>query len=299
MKREGSETFGQEITFIDKIDRWYRDILTLELQHREAGVRLKKHSQTLGIPTLVLSAVLATAAITSLIETSDSSIIRTAIGLLGFLSAVLVALQKDFCFSEKATKHKVAADGFEILKDELQAIEDHRDEKELENFCKSSYPNRKHTLLKDTDIISENIRNHVEASVGKIMEERHADRKHRDIWDPFIERDRVYSDVESILDKLEKEEEGPSFVFKMRRELNKIHLGREPKFAAKDVKEMLHKLQLYTGADREKNFFDDNITPTFIEAVMGFQRIYCLEQVDGIAGPYTKTMLKEAVGQIE
>lgn len=297
MERGREEKLEQETTFEQMLDRWYRDILTLELQHIKASAHLKKRSQALGIPVIVLSTVIGTAAFTSLSEEVVHPAFKVLLGTLGVLSAVLIALQTNLNLAEKAAQHKVAADGFEVLKDELEAIGISRDEAQLAEFCKSSYPSRKQALLEGTDVISEDIRKEVENEVTERMETRQADREHREALDRFIERDRVYDDVDTILHKIEREEAGREFVFRMRKELNRLHLGREPVVTIEKVKEMLHQLRLYTKAKAEDETFDDSITPAFVEAVMDFQGRYSLEQVDGIVGPHTKQMLKEATGQ--
>lgn len=110
----------------------------------------------------------------------------------------------------------------------------------------------------------------------------------------------VYKDIQGIMAMLAREEGGRDIVFKIRRHLNKVHLGRNPAFKVGEVKEMLHQLELYTRAEGEDEAFDSNIHPAFIEAVMNFQIRYHLALVDGIIGPNTKQMLKKKVtGQAE
>lgn len=106
--------------------------------------------------------------------------------------------------------------------------------------------------------------------------------------------EEVYSDVEHVLNKLERESGGQDLAFKIRRELNLLHLGRTPAVTAVEVKTSLNRIKMYPRADDELDAFNEEITPRFVEAVMDFQRRERTQQVDGIVGINTKRLLRIA-----
>ncbi len=286
--------------FHKEINSLFERILFLELAYRELAFRLKRKSNAINIPVLVLTATMGTAAFNTLNENADQTWIKIMIGILGIVSAILVAWQTQFKYAERAAKNKVSAEGFSLLKDELEAIRIQQDEQKLAEFCEKIYPSRKESLIKDTDHISRNIKSRIKEIVDEKIEIRLADIAHKDVWDPFVERDQVYRDVADITQKLEDKNKGEDdFAFKLRKELNFIHLNRKPPMLVAEVKEMFEHLRLYTRASGEQEFFDNTINTNFIEAVFKFQRINGLEHIDGIVGPYTKKMLKEAIKNLE
>ena len=102
--------------FHKEINSLFERILFLELAHKELAFRLKRKSNAINIPVLVLTATMGTAAFNTLSEKADHTWIKIMIGILGIVSAILIALQTQFKYAERAAKNKVSAEGFSPLK---------------------------------------------------------------------------------------------------------------------------------------------------------------------------------------
>jgi hypothetical protein len=99
--------------------------------HYFLAARLKRSNLWLGIPTVVLSAVVGTSLFATLAQEGGSFplTLRVVIGTLSVLAAVLAALQTFLRFSERSEKHVVAGDWYAAIArhiDELLAFPSER-----------------------------------------------------------------------------------------------------------------------------------------------------------------------------
>lgn len=120
--------------------------------HCQESVRSEKKNIELGVPVVVLTAIVGTSVFATL-QKQPHLAIQIIIGLISLLATVLASLQTFLRYSEKSAKHREGAIAFENLKNELEQllacpIEDDKvlDDKltslrEKYNELSNSYPN--------------------------------------------------------------------------------------------------------------------------------------------------------------
>lgn len=86
-----------------------------------AGKRSHSMHTLLGIPVVVLTAVVGTTIFASLGASPDSRLVIVA-GLVSLLAAALAALQTFLGFAQRAEKHRTAAAAYGTLKHELDLL---------------------------------------------------------------------------------------------------------------------------------------------------------------------------------
>tara|TARA_B100000787_G_C16172551_1_gene287296 strand:- start:55 stop:552 length:498 start_codon:yes stop_codon:yes gene_type:complete len=108
---------------------WIRKIHVLEHAHRLESIYWKNTNFYLGIPALIISAIIAP--ITALNETSNSLIIISTVA--GVIVAILVGLQTFLKPGEIAEQHRQSSNTFEKLRHKFEFIyEFETDEKKLD-----------------------------------------------------------------------------------------------------------------------------------------------------------------------
>jgi hypothetical protein len=86
-----------------------------------AGKRAHSMHIGLGVPVVVLTAVVGTTIFSSLGASPDSALVIVA-GLISLLAATLAALQTFLGFAERAEKHRTAAAAYSALKRDLDVL---------------------------------------------------------------------------------------------------------------------------------------------------------------------------------
>lgn len=103
------------------IDDWYRRARESQFAHYEAAKPLGRANIRLGVPSVVLSAIVATSVFASLeAETSDG--LRILVGSISVIAAVLSALQTFLRFSERAEKHRSTGGRYGAIRRQIEQL---------------------------------------------------------------------------------------------------------------------------------------------------------------------------------
>jgi len=90
-------------------------------RHDLAARRNNTYRYWLGVPTIVLSAVVGTSVFASLQTQVDASL-KIVVGLISITSAVLASLQTFYNFASQAESHRVAGVKYKMLIRELEQV---------------------------------------------------------------------------------------------------------------------------------------------------------------------------------
>ncbi|MBD1913483.1 MULTISPECIES: SLATT domain-containing protein [unclassified Leptolyngbya] len=105
----------------DLLHKWYKRIRIAQAGHYQDARRLKQLHLLLGIPVVVLSAVVGTGVFASLTEENLSVTLRIFLGLTSILAAALASLQTFLNYAEQSARHLDAATKLSALKKEMEA----------------------------------------------------------------------------------------------------------------------------------------------------------------------------------
>ncbi len=111
--------------FADLIDtrqlrrEWHEALRIVHKAHYYAAKRYQTYRLTLGIPTIMLSAIAGTT-LFSTFEQSDNSTLRIVTGVTVLLVSVLSSLQTFLNFGERSERHKVAATKYGALRRKVE-----------------------------------------------------------------------------------------------------------------------------------------------------------------------------------
>lgn len=125
----------------DLLNQWHTALRTFHIQHILAAKHNEKMHKRLGVPVVILGAVVGTSVFANL-ESNPETWVKILIGSLSVTSAVLAALQTFMGFSDLAEKHKNASTKYGMLRRELeqfmatQSPEDQNHATFLEEFRK-------------------------------------------------------------------------------------------------------------------------------------------------------------------
>jgi len=100
---------------------WYRRARESQMIHYECGSHYAKWNYRLGVPSIILSALVGTAVFASL----DSADInhKILIGLISMLAAILTALHTFLGYAQRSEKHNGAAAGYSSIRKTLERME--------------------------------------------------------------------------------------------------------------------------------------------------------------------------------
>ena len=98
---------------------WETDLRIICHSHYDAALVASRRNYQLGIPTIIISAVVGTA-IFSTLENSPEKYFQIIAGLLSMSAVVLSSLQTFLKWSERAEKHREAGARFGALLKELE-----------------------------------------------------------------------------------------------------------------------------------------------------------------------------------
>lgn len=101
--------------------RWRRNCLRSQIANYEAANRFSRRHLWFGIPSVLLSAIVATSVFATL-ETQLSLWPRIVVGLTSMLTAVFAALQTFLRFNERASTHRALGAEYGAIKREIDQI---------------------------------------------------------------------------------------------------------------------------------------------------------------------------------
>ena len=106
----------------DLLRHWRFRVHRVQTGHYEAGRRYDRLHLLLGIPAIIISAIVGTAVFASLATDKHNPVVTILVGLLSVAAAVLASLQTFLKYSELAERHKLAGARFADLKHKIELI---------------------------------------------------------------------------------------------------------------------------------------------------------------------------------
>jgi hypothetical protein len=104
---------------LDRLRDWERRAAAAAEVHFQSAERLSRWNLFLGIPVVVLSAIVGTSVFATL--TQDVSVgIRVAAGTVSVITAVLASVQTFLRFGARAEQHRVAAERWSAIRREIE-----------------------------------------------------------------------------------------------------------------------------------------------------------------------------------
>lgn len=102
---------------------WYRRVVLSQQSHFNAASHFKKFNYWLGVPVVVLSAIVGTSVFTTLETTTiTSNSIKITLGLTSVLAAVLASLQTFLRYAEQSEKHRIAGSRYGTLRRKIEQL---------------------------------------------------------------------------------------------------------------------------------------------------------------------------------
>jgi hypothetical protein len=125
LSRQGGSTASEKYTPAtspeELLRRWLQRLRESQFCHYEAASSLQRANYLLGIPVVVLAAIVGTSVFSSL-ESDPNTWMRIVLGLVSILAAVLASLQTFLGFAEKAEKHRASAARYGIARREVEEL---------------------------------------------------------------------------------------------------------------------------------------------------------------------------------
>jgi conflict system pore-forming effector with SLATT domain len=106
---------------MDRLRDWERRAAAAAEVHFQVAEGLSRSNIYLGIPVVVLSAIVGTGVFATLSEDVDTSI-KIAAGTISVIAAVLASIQTFLRFGERAEQHRVAAERFSAIRREIEKV---------------------------------------------------------------------------------------------------------------------------------------------------------------------------------
>jgi len=101
--------------------KWHFNMHVAHRAHFKAAAKADRLSRQLGIPAVILAAIVGTAVFASL-EKNPDTWVKIVVGLLGVASAVFGALQTYLGYADLASKHRAAAGRYGAIRRELEEV---------------------------------------------------------------------------------------------------------------------------------------------------------------------------------
>jgi hypothetical protein len=99
---------------------WYRRARESQFAHYHAANYYAAASRWLGIPSVLLSAVVGTALFATLEQDNIPPVLQVGAGLIALTAAALSALQTFLGYGERAAKHRAAAAAYGAVRREIE-----------------------------------------------------------------------------------------------------------------------------------------------------------------------------------
>lgn len=106
----------------DVVLAWIRRAREAQLQHYEMANIFSRRDKWLGIPVIVVTAIIGTSAFLSVVYESLSAYAKVSVGILSIAAAILSSLQTFFKFSEQSEKHRLSAAKYGSTRRKLEVI---------------------------------------------------------------------------------------------------------------------------------------------------------------------------------
>jgi hypothetical protein len=106
-------------TVVDRLRDWERRAAAAADVHFQVAEDLSRWNVSLGIPVVVLSAIVGTGVFATLTENVDAGI-RIAAGSVSVIAAVLASVQTFLRFGERSERHRVAAERWSAIRREIE-----------------------------------------------------------------------------------------------------------------------------------------------------------------------------------
>ena len=103
------------------LNDWYQRVRVTQLAHYESAEHFCKRKFSLGIPAVVLSALVGTTVFATL-QKQQELWLQIIVGLASVAAAVLTSLQTFLGYSERAEKHRIAGAKYGALGRELEVL---------------------------------------------------------------------------------------------------------------------------------------------------------------------------------
>ena len=100
---------------------WYDRVGITQKAHQYSVERFERRGHMLGIPTIVLTAIVGTSIFAAIGESVDIRL-QIVAGLISVTAAVLASLQTFLGYAERTEKHRIAAAKYGALGRELEAM---------------------------------------------------------------------------------------------------------------------------------------------------------------------------------
>jgi hypothetical protein len=117
-------TTGWATSETDLAREWGKRAAAAQHAHYFLATELRRRNLALGIPVVILSAIVGTALFASLAASTDSFPLgmRLAVGSVSLLAAVLAAIQTFLRFAERSERHAQAADWYSAIRREIDEL---------------------------------------------------------------------------------------------------------------------------------------------------------------------------------
>lgn len=101
---------------------WIRRARESQFAHYEQATRLRRGSTLLGVPVIVITAIVGTTVFSSIAENATSAWVKIVVGLLSVSASVLSSLQTFMKLSEKAEQHRIFGARYGGIRRKLEQI---------------------------------------------------------------------------------------------------------------------------------------------------------------------------------
>ena len=108
----------------DLLEEWAVRVTAAQHAHYYLMTRLRRRTLWMGIPVVVLTALVGTSLFATLSSSTNRvpAALRVTIGAVSVLASVLAALQTFLKFSERAEKHGLVADWFSAVRRDIDQM---------------------------------------------------------------------------------------------------------------------------------------------------------------------------------
>lgn len=107
---------------LEKLKEWQGNFQRFLGGHYEAANRCERLNLWLGIPVVILSALVGTSVFSALRSETTPAWAKIVVGLVSILVAILGSLQTFLRFSERGEKHRIAGASFAALHKEVDQL---------------------------------------------------------------------------------------------------------------------------------------------------------------------------------
>lgn len=107
----------------ERLERWRNGIKIAHNSHKQAAVRYCRYGRLLGIPVVILSAVVGTTVFTSISSPSEySTTLQIFAGILSMAATVLSSLHTFLNYGEVSERHREASVKYGNLRREVEQV---------------------------------------------------------------------------------------------------------------------------------------------------------------------------------